>query len=384
MSRARFQQGTLVRRDDADGFTWILRYNKDGVRKALTIGTNRDLPTETDARIKAANMVSVINASKPVYTFAQLVERYEREALPSRPQTAASYKSMLKHIKAKWGAYELVELLSDLVAIGDWVSGLKTMPTKSGKPARTASKKTKQNVKAMLHRLINCGMRWGYLPVTENPIALVEIKVTGIQPKKRLKKPLTLAQIKAAQTDKEVPEHVRVMVKLSVGLGLRISEVLGLRWEDVDFERNVISIERSSVGKHLGDTKSEESRCELPLHQYLVDVLLAWREAMPVVAGWLFGNETTKRPFHRDSLQADHLIPLGVRCGIPSLGWHTFRHTHSKLHRQVGTPLEVQQMSMRHADIATTNDYGQDDGSMDLKRKANDAVFDLLLREENK
>jgi len=381
-----FQNGSLVRRPDVDGFTWVLRYYKDGVKKALSIGTNRDLPTEAAARRKAADMVPVINDSKVLYTFAQLVERYKLEELPERPHVAASYKSVLKHLTAKWGEYDLPTLMSDLMAIQTWVSNIQTLPTKT-KPARPASKKTKQNAKAIMHRLINCAMKWGYLPVTANPIGLVEVKVSGVQPKKRLKKPVTSAQLMSLIRDPEMPEHVRVMTKLAVGLGLRISEVLGFKWEDIDLELGVIRVMRSSVGKYIGDTKSAESGAEdgegeMPLHPYLVHTLKKWQEFTPSVGGWVFGNVTTGRPFHRDSLQVDHLAPAGRRAGIPSLGWHTFRHTQSKSLRENKVPLEVQQMMMRHATVDQTNEYGKDDGSLELKREAHNLVIESLFGEE--
>jgi integrase len=95
----------------------------------------------------------------------------------------------------------------------------------------------------------------------------------------------------------------------------------------------IMSIHRSHVGKHTGDTKTEGSEEELPIHEDLFAVLEAWREEQTIdgvhtpINGWLFGNLITGRPFWRGSLQKDHLIPASQKVGIPNLDWHDFRHT---------------------------------------------------------
>ena len=42
--------------------------------------------------------------------------------------------------------------------------------------------------------------------------------------------------------------------------GLRVGELLGLKWEDVDFERNLIHIKRSIVKQRIGPPKTEASQ----------------------------------------------------------------------------------------------------------------------------
>lgn len=66
-------------------------------------------------------------------------------------------------------------------------------------------------------------------------------------------------------------------------LGLRVSEILGLCWEDVDLENGTLQIRRSVVGGRVEPTETEASEDELPLHPQLVEVLQGWREAEPVV-----------------------------------------------------------------------------------------------------
>jgi integrase len=383
MNYVSFQAGTLVKRPNRSGFTWVLRYTAEGKRKAMVLGTNEELPTEAAARRKASTMTAVINDPHQSVTLAQLIEKYIKDELPFvRAATASSYGTSLALLKAKYGDWKLPELLKDLMAIGTWLGELETQP-RAGAPARPMSKKSRQHVKALLHRLIECAMRWRYLPMDVNPISKVEIRIKKgiVLPRKRGKYPLSAEQIKKLFEWPDLAEHVRVMVKLCVFLGLRISEVLALRWESIDLENGVVEIMRSAVGKDVDETKTPNSDTKLALHPVIVETLNAWRKAAPEVNGWVFGNMVTGRPFHRDSLQADHLKPAGLALGIPNLGWHSFRHTQIALLRANGTPAEVQMMLMRHADMRTTNEYGRDDGSLDLKRAAHERMVDALLKD---
>jgi integrase len=88
------------------------------------------------------------------------------------------------------------------------------------------------------------------------------------------------------------------VVTLAMCLGLRVSEILGLRWEDVDLEGATLQVRRSVVNGYVEDTKTLASEDELPLHPDLVGVLRQWREAKLPVKGWLFGNIDTGKPYH--------------------------------------------------------------------------------------
>jgi integrase len=386
MQRVKFQYGTLVKRPTRNaGFTWTLRYNKDGQRKAMVIGTNIDLPTEADAQRKVVNLLPTLNISIDVYTFGQLIERYITDELPNvRTQTASSYQSCLKLLKARFQNVPLSDLLSNLMDIQTWLADLK------GVKGAPLSRKTKSNVKAVLYRLVECSMLWGYYKMDRNPISVVEVRMPkskglNIGPVKRLKKPLTPDQYHTLVNYEGLQEHVRVMIKICYLLGLRISEVLGLRWDDVSFSSLSINIVRSVVGKDFGDTKTLASNAVLPIHSRIAEVLKAWLAFKPVVNGWVFGSEATGRPYHRDSLQCDHLAPAGKALHIVNLGWHSFRHSQRANLRDVGgIDIETQKLLMRHANISTTEAYGIDDSLLELKRVAHNAMVEMVLKSEGK
>jgi len=91
------------------------------------------------------------------------------------------------------------------------------------------------------------------------------------------------------------------MVLLAATTGLRANGILGLKWQDVDFESLEISINCSVVHQVVGEFKKEASQRPLPLvDPGLAHSLLEWRRTPPFMA-------TTRASLVR--LQASTLLP---------------------------------------------------------------------------
>jgi integrase len=148
------------------------------------------------------------------------------------------------------------------------------------------------------------------------------------------------------------------MVLVAQCLGLRVSEIVGLKWEDFDFAAGTLLIQRSVVHGRVDSVKTEYSQDLMPLAPALAALMLNWREATPAGLGseWVFQNPVTGRPYHQEQIQKRFLKPAGetAKPGF-SLGWHTFRHTYRAWLDDTGAPMTVQQQLMRrHASIQTT------------------------------
>ena len=107
-------------------------------------------------------------------------------------------------------------------------------------------------------------MLWEYIPVERNPMSLVRVAGAG----KRTKEPVILSMDEFRKLLAEVTEEpYRTMVLLAACLGLRISEILGLRWGDFDWLRSEVSIQRGVVEGYTDDTKTErqERNCRSTL-----------------------------------------------------------------------------------------------------------------------
>ena len=138
-------------------------------------------------------------------------------------------------------------------------------------------------------------------------------------------------------------------------------------------------VKRSVVHGHVGDTKTEASRLPLPVDSRLADTLLKLRRRSlhRQPADWVFANRVGK-PRAQGHILRRYLKPAAVRGGIGKIGWHTFRHSYSKMLRAAEVDIKVQQELLRHSTIQSTmNIYTQAVG--ERKRAANRRIVDDLF-----
>lgn len=264
-----------------------------------------------------------------------------------------------------------------------------------------------------MHLMFECATRWELFSDRRNPIALVRVKGGS----KRRRRPAILTVDEFETIVRLLKEPFRTMVYIAQCLGLRVSEIAALQWDDFDFDKNQLLVQRSFVDGRTDDVKTEYSRDYVPLHPSLSEIVLEWsKEAVPNEEGWLFANPITKQPFFPTSIQKRHIRPAGCclvacpECGVgigvwcrqdrptpngarlaihqkrieaagqyARIGWHTFRHTYRSWLDETGAPMKVQQELMRHASIQTTmNVYGQAMSSS--KREANSKVVEMVLK----
>src|SRR6202166_2060161 len=77
----------------------------------------------------------------------------------------------------------------------------------------------------------------------------------------------------------ELEEPYRTLVFLVAVTGLRISEALGLKWGDLDYERQMIHLRRVWVGNDLvPHMKTDGSAAPVPLGELLADELRCWQK----------------------------------------------------------------------------------------------------------
>lgn len=377
MKRQSFQQGSVVRRKRVKGpDVWVFVYRENGTQKTQRIGTLEKYATKASAEKAAVKLRKDINGRREYVYVNDLLNRYEKEGLPDREVTSATYLSILKRVRAEWGSVRLDVLAKDLMGIEKWVNNLQTYPTKN-KPPRDLSKKSKLHFKAFIHRLFERALFWNMLDLQRNPIGLISVKGRAGR-----QKPLVIVteeQYHRLLSDPKLPEYVKVMIQVAMTLGFRASEILGLRWEDIHFPDNVISIKRGSVGKTQDSTKTPESAQDIPVHPELMTTLQKWLNHQSPIEGWVFGSVETGRPYWRGIMQKKHLVPAGERVGIKGLGWHSFRHTYITLSRDLGTPMMVQQKLLRHTDIRTTAGYG-DQKMLEERRAANVLIFEKVRK----
>lgn len=155
------------------------------------------------------------------------------------------------------------------------------------------------------------------------------------------------------------------MLALGIYGGLRCSEMTGLQWKDIDFEKHIMHIERQyhSTLKVFTEPKTDSSKTWIPIYPELQDVLTRIHNKVKGLAGYkdtnciltAYHKGYMGKPLNRNSLRRG-LGDLTKRCGLPiETGLHSLRRT-------CGTRLAKKDLArasnlLRHGDVKTTWKY---------------------------
>lgn len=368
--RQKYQRGSVYL--DPKRKVWVYRW-KDratGIRRSEPLGTLAQIPTKAKAWRLAEPFVVRANSTRrpaPLITFEAAAQRYIAERMPKRFTTCGGYRNnMEKYILPKWGPLDLNVIKS--YAIADWFGSL------------PLAQKTKANVKSVMRQVFEYAEFCEMYQPTRNPMDLVRIEGASL----RDKEPLILTPEQfGAILQQIIAEPQRTMVLVAMCLGLRRSEITGLKWSDFDWTARQVFIQRSVIGNRVDAVKTKRSKARLPLDQALITVLEEWRKLSEFKADsdWVWGSPFVagEMPYYLNSVQRDYIIPAAKRAGMgESVGWHTFRHTYRTWMDANGTPLGIQQDLMRHANINMTTKYGS--SMADSMRAANSAVVRLAIQ----
>lgn len=199
-------------------------------------------------------------------------------------------------------------------------------------------------------------IKLGYLDT--RPFQVGQIKV---QQTPRPTVPATALTDYLAEIDRSRNPHVPVMVRIILGLGLRESEVLGMRWEWFDPGQRTYCV---------GKSKTKTSRT-LPVPQWVWEFInLMPRSHSP----WVFPAEDGNP--HRPAFLRKPLARAAKKLGLGRVSAHRLRATFASLHAEFGTPITEIQGMLGHRCIQTTMIYVEQ--SMENKRRAQDAMSQRL------
>jgi integrase len=106
-----------------------------------------------------------------------------------------------------------------------------------------------------------------------------------------------------------------------VSTGLRIGELLALRWQDVDLERRVLRVTRTVYDGHFDEPKTQRSKRSVPLGAKAIEILLAKRPDGMNPDALVFATEAGTA-FDRHNLMNRQLKPTCKKLGLVGVNWH--------------------------------------------------------------
>ena len=203
-----------------------------------------------------------VNLAAASLTLGAFLDRWLAEivVVRNRPRTHASYSDTARlYIKPHLGSILLTKLAPEQVQ-----AVLNTLSTQGLAPRTVAY------TRAVLRKALNQALRWGH--VARNVATLVDVPMARRHPIIPLTSTQARAFLHAVQG-----HRLEVLYRLTLSLGLRRGEALGLRWQDVDLEGKSIQIavalQRFKGKLVLTAPKTDTSARQLPLPDVLVTAL---------------------------------------------------------------------------------------------------------------
>ena len=183
----------------------------------------------------------------------------------------------------------------------------------------------------------------------------------------------------------------KVAIILTVFTGVRLGELMGLEWQDVDFKNGIISINRSSqyladMGVFTKVPKTESSIREIAIPEFIISLLeeyKLWYEDQKSFYGELWTNsdrlfvQVDGKPMHPSTI-SKWFVKFVAQIGLPVINFHGLRHTNASLLVAQNIDIAVISARLGHAQISTTLDFYVHP-LLSHNRKAGYALENLLL-----
>ena len=351
------------------GDIWVLRYrvtSPDGSRmeKIEHVGLVRDFPKERDARREADRLLVRINeATQDTHIrFEALAEHYlkadfgENALRPKSENTIAVTQHIVRnHLVPRWRN----QIADDIKAL-DVQLWLKSLHDDKELAWTTISK-----MRGVMSRIYKVGML--HEKVTSNPLQHVETR------SKTTYRAIVLSPAQTFGILKALTSLLHFTLVLTcAATALRASEILALRWADIEWDEKRIRVSKRWAKGKDGETKTAASDGYVPLHPLLAEHLRVWQEATQHAddADFVFPSLKCngKVPLSASIFVADHLRPAAKAAGVAiedgqRFGLHNLRHSLSNwlVNKAKVEPKTVQGI-LRHSRIQTTLDlYTQED-----------------------
>lgn len=263
-----------------------------------------------------------------------------------RPNTYRSYVNELLHLIPHIGAEPLATLTP--LHIQEAIAERLEHELSTAKSLATALR--------TLRMALRQAVLWGVLP--SNPASLVRT------PKTRPKEMKVWTPAEARRFLEHARGHrLSPFFVLALGTGMRMGELTGLSWADINFEKAELIVSRNHTRDvtgawGLGEPKTRAGHRCIPLGPDVVQVL---REHLTEDEQWL-GPRLGRDPvFVRSSgARLDHanvarlFHRMGREAGVPRIRFHDLRHTSASLLIRQGISAKVVSDRLGHADVAFT------------------------------
>lgn len=236
---------------------------------------------------------------------------------------------------------------------------------KTGKPL---SSKTIAEHHRLLHAMLQKAVYWQL--ILANPAERVQPPKSK-KPKRRYYDDEQCKVLLSNLNELSVDDiKYKTAITLTLFTGVRLGELMGLEWPDIDFTNGIVSINKSS--QYLADKgvftktpKTESSIREVAIPAFVLSLLeeyRLWYEMQKSIYGELWTNsdrlfvQSDGKPMHPSTI-SKWFVKFVKDIGLPVINFHGLRHTNATLLISQNIDVAVVAARLGHAQITTTFNF---------------------------
>ncbi|MDN4474632.1 site-specific integrase [Demequina sp. SYSU T00192] len=307
---------------------WRARYrDNSGTEHSQRFDRKSDAQRWIDAQSAALVRGDYVDPATARTTVAAWCDTWLDAYSGNQPSTVRQARVHVKHIVEEFGAVRLVDVKPS--AIRAWCARLKR---------RGLADSTVYAIHARLSQILADAVHDGI--IARNPCSRRTSPGAGKQ------RPYVVSTAQVWALHDAVPGYVRPAVLLGAFAGLRVAEVCGLRVEDVDFMRGLVSPRMQYPDRPL---KTDASAAPVPIPIELAAVLGDWTGERGWIVEDLLGRQVGPWAIQRAVRDAREAAALPEE-----FRFHDLRHYFASLLIAAGADVKVVQARLRHSNATTT------------------------------
>lgn len=233
------------------------------------------------------------------------------------------------------------------------------------------SYETIKNKRRILRTIFNEALRYEW--ITKNPVCATKIGAGNsnncIIPVGE-KEVFSIAEAKVfLQAVNAIPDYEqnkRACIKIALLCGLRTAEILGLRWNDIDFENKVIKVRRNrlynpSIGYYEKEPKTKTSKRDVPMPADLIQELQSYKDWFRIAIDdfdnhpedFYIASNLDREPVHAQAI-AYWITKIEKENNLKHVSTHGLRHTYCSILLANNVPIQTVSKYMGHSDSTVT------------------------------
>jgi len=367
MARRRFQDPKPQRRGD----WWVIQVRQDVVVNGTLKRSNKRVRlapvtmSEREVRKVAAEYMRPLNQGMQgigsATSFAQYVQQeYMQVVMPLLAKsTRDRYEGVLKnYLLPTFGELCLRDLTP--LSVQKYFSNMATSPL---------AHESRDKIRDVLSSVLASAVKYEFLVRNSAENVRMPAEKRG---KKRNKPYLSVQQLE--QLIELIPEPYATMVYVAIYTGLRVSELAGLKWDDI--HEDSITIDERYCRGDWGAPKSESSNATIGVNRCVVErihrlkILTIRVKAGRAVRKYravksdkptdlVFQSVQDGKPIRDNNILARFIKPNARKLGLGWVNWRSLRTSHAVWLKMAGADVKDAQGQMRHSRASTTLDIYQ-------------------------